>query len=93
MTITKEGSLLWNWKTAFFPKSERPGQPEPALTSCLYPEIFEKTRFSATEVKSRLHETAYLNPQLTISFEDRRGETLESIEYHEPEGIIGFIRT
>ncbi|HIZ23379.1 MAG TPA: DNA gyrase subunit B [Candidatus Blautia faecigallinarum] len=56
------------------------------------PEIFEKTRFSATEVKSRLHETAYLNPQLTISFEDRRGETLESIEYHEPEGIIGFIR-
>ena len=35
------------------------------------PEIFEKTRFSATEVKSRLHETAYLNPQLTISFEDR----------------------
>ena len=24
------------------------------------PEIFEKTRFSATEVKSRLHETAYL---------------------------------
>ena len=56
------------------------------------PEIFEKTRFSATEVKSRLHETAYLNPQLTISFEDRRGETLESIEYHEPEGIIGFIQ-
>ena len=28
------------------------------------PEIFEKTRFSATEVKSRLHETAYLNPEL-----------------------------
>ena len=27
------------------------------------PEIFEKTRFSATEVKSRLHETAYLNPE------------------------------
>ncbi len=42
------------------------------------PEIFEKTRFSATEVKSRLHETAYLNPALTIYFEDARcgaGET------------------
>ena len=56
------------------------------------PEIFEKTRFSATEVKSRLHETAYLNPELTIHFEDRRGETTEDIEYHEPEGIIGYIR-
>ena len=35
--------------------------------------IFEKTRFKAEEVKSRLHETAYLNPNLTIIFEDRRG--------------------
>lgn len=56
------------------------------------PEIFEKTRFSATEVKSRLHETAYLNPELTIWFEDRRKEEPEDITYHEPEGIIGFIR-
>jgi len=56
------------------------------------PEIFEKTRFSATELKSRLHETAYLNPFLTIVFEDRRGEGIEHIEFHEPEGIIGFIR-
>ena len=56
------------------------------------PEIFEKTRFSATEVKSRLHETAYLNPALTILFEDLRGEDKENIEYHEPDGIIGFIK-
>ena len=56
------------------------------------PEIFEKTRFGAADVKSRLHETAYLNPELTIHFEDRRGETPEDIEYHEPEGIVGFIR-
>ena len=56
------------------------------------PEIFEKTRFSATEVKSRLHETAYLNPNLTILFEDLRGEEPEKIEYHEPDGIIGFIK-
>ena len=41
------------------------------------PEIFEKTRFSATEVKSRLHETAYLNPELTIRFEDKRGAEVE----------------
>ena len=56
------------------------------------PEIFEKTRFSATEVKSRLHETAYLNPELTILFEDRRGEVTETEEYHEPDGIVGYIR-
>lgn len=56
------------------------------------PEIFEKTRFSATEVKSRMHETAYLNPALTILFEDRRGDETERIEYHEPDGIIGFVK-
>lgn len=56
------------------------------------PEIFEKTRFSATEVKSRLHETAYLNPELTIVFEDKRGDEPECITFHEPEGIVGFIK-
>ncbi|NLL78628.1 MAG: DNA gyrase subunit B [Clostridiales bacterium] len=54
--------------------------------------IFDKTRFKEDEVKSRLHETAYLNPNLTIVFEDRRKEETEHIEYHEPEGIIGFIK-
>ena len=56
------------------------------------PEIFEKTRFSATELKSRLHETAYLNPELTIYYEDRRGEETEQITYSEPDGITGFVR-
>ncbi len=56
------------------------------------PEIFEKTRFKEDEVKSRLHETAYLNPNLTIVYEDRRGEEVEHIEYHEPDGIIGFVK-
>lgn len=56
------------------------------------PEIFEKTNFAAEEVKSRLHETAYLNPTLTIVFEDRRGAETEHIEFHEPDGIIGFVK-
>ena len=30
--------------------------------------------------------------ELTIIFEDKRGDQTEHIEYHEPEGIIGFIR-
>ena len=54
--------------------------------------IFEKTKFRAEEVKSRLHETAYLNPKLTIVFEDKRGAVTEHIEYHEPDGILGFIK-
>ena len=56
------------------------------------PEIFEKTRFKEDEVKSRMHETAYLNPELTIIYEDRRGEETEHIVYHEPEGIKGFVK-
>ncbi len=56
------------------------------------PEIFEVTRFSSTDVKSRLHETAYLNPSLTIHFADNRKDTPEIVDFHEPDGIIGFIR-
>lgn len=54
--------------------------------------IFDKTRFKEDDVKSRLHETAYLNPALTIIYEDKRGSEVEHIEYHEPEGIVGFIK-
>ena len=54
--------------------------------------IFDRTRFKAEEVKSRLHETAYLNPALTIVFEDNREAEPEHVEYHEPEGIVGFIK-
>ena len=56
-------------------------------------EIFDHTVFKAEEVKNRLHETAYLNPALTICFEDRRGSEPESIIYHEPEGIVGFVKS
>ena len=56
------------------------------------PEIFEKTKFKEDEVISRLHETAYLNPALTIIFEDRRGTEVNHLEFHEPDGIIGFVK-
>ena len=54
--------------------------------------ILDKTRFKEDDIKSRLHETAYLNPELTIVYEDKRGSETEHIEYHEPEGIVGFIK-
>ena len=55
-------------------------------------EIFEKTRFKEDEIKSHLHETAFLNPDLTILYRDRRPGTEEEITFHEPDGIVGFIR-
>ena len=54
--------------------------------------IFEKTRFKEEDVKSRLHETAYLNPKLTIIFADKRGDEVDTEVFHEEEGIIGFVR-
>ena len=56
------------------------------------PEIFEKTRFKEEDVKSRMHETAYLNPALTIIYEDRRKPEVEHIEFHEPDGIVGGVQ-
>ena len=54
--------------------------------------IFDKTRFKEDDVKSRLHETAYLNPNLTIIFEDKRREVPETVTFHEPDGITGFVQ-
>ena len=55
-------------------------------------EIFEKIYFKADWVQSRLHETAYLNPDLTILFSNKRfGEECE-ITYHEPDGISAYIK-
>lgn len=53
--------------------------------------IFDKTWFKEEEVKSRLHETAYLNPGLTIIFEDNRRPIKEYVVFHEPDGLIGFL--
>lgn len=55
-------------------------------------EIFEKTRFKAEWLKSRLHETAYLNPDLTIHYANCRQGEEEKIDYHEPDGIVAYVR-
>ncbi len=54
--------------------------------------IFDRTRFKEDEIKSRLHETAYLNPLLTIHYKDLRKDEVEAIDYNEPDGLIGFIK-
>ena len=55
-------------------------------------EIFEKTKFKAEWLKSRLHETAYLNPRLQIHYANRRPGEEEEIDYHEPDGIVAYVR-
>ena len=55
-------------------------------------EIFEKTRFKADWLKSRLHETAYLNPGLMIYYKNARANEKEEITYHEPEGIVAYVK-
>ena len=56
------------------------------------PEIFEKTRFKADWLKSRLHETAYLNPKLTILYDNKRAGEAEKVTYSEPDGIVAYVR-
>ena len=56
------------------------------------PQIFEKTNFNEEEVKNRLQQTAYLNPNLTIHFCDMRKEEPDEETFHEPDGISGFVR-
>ena len=52
----------------------------------------QTTRFSSGDIKNRLHETAYLNPDLTLIFRDDREGRDEEVSFHEPDGILGFIR-
>lgn len=54
--------------------------------------IFEKTRFKAEWLKSRLHETAYLNPHLALYYENKRVGEEEKITFHEPQGIISYVK-
>lgn len=53
-------------------------------------EIFGKTVFKTNAIKDRLHETAYLNPGLTILYRNEKNN--EEIEFHEPDGLAGFMK-
>ena len=55
------------------------------------PTIFETTKFKAEAISQRLHETAYLNPGLTITFINNR-DGLEPVVFNEPEGLTGFLK-
>ena len=56
------------------------------------PEIFENTRFKADAIKLRLHETAYLNPGLKITWHNNRHGEEETVIYHEPDGLLAYMK-
>ncbi len=54
--------------------------------------IFDKTYFKADSIKSRLHETAYLNPGLKIHFHNERPGEEEDVIFAETEGLKAYVR-
>lgn len=54
-------------------------------------EIFGNINFKKEDIKDRLKETSYLNPNLTIIFKDLREGNEEEVIFHEPDGIRAFI--
>ena len=88
----ERGEVALELEDGLLPKLGRTKETGTTISFLPDPEIFDRTDFSATEVKSRMHETAYLNPNLTIHFEDDRKDTPDIVEFHEPDGIIGFVK-
>lgn len=52
--------------------------------------IFDTVKFKAESIRERLRETAFLNPDLTITFFNLRDDKEPEV-FHEPNGIAGFV--
>lgn len=75
----------------FLPKRKLP-KKQTGTKVTLYPDdtIFETTKFKADAIKQRLKETAYLNPELTLTFINERDDK-EPVTYHKPGGLSAFV--
>ncbi len=58
----------------------------------LYPDdtIFETTKFKADAIMQRIKETTYLNPELTVTFQNKR-DGKEPVVFHQPGGLSAFV--
>ena len=54
--------------------------------------IFEVTKFKAEWLKSRMHESAYLNPGLMLHFINLRDNEHEERTFYEPDGIVAYVK-
>jgi DNA gyrase subunit B len=74
------------------PKTKIKGK-ETGTRVTLYPDdtIFEVTKFKSSAIKQRAKETAYLNPDLTITFHNKR-DGYEPEVFHQPGGLTSFVK-
>ena len=54
--------------------------------------IFEVTKFKAEWLKSRMHESAYLNPGLMLHFINLRENEHDERTFYEPDGIVAYVK-
>ncbi len=88
----KRGKPATELKNGLLPKIGKTEQTGTVIHFMPDAEIFEKVRFNAQPIMSRLHETAYLNPGLEIVFHNKREGEEESVTYLETEGICAYIK-
>lgn len=76
----------------YLPKEKVKGKKSGTIVT-LYPDgtIFETTKFKADAIKQRIKETAYLNPELTITFQNKR-DGQEPVVFHQPGGLTAFVQ-
>jgi DNA gyrase subunit B len=74
------------------PKTKIKGKETGTMVT-LYPDdtIFEVTKFKSSAIKQRAKETAYLNPDLTITFHNKR-DGYEPEVFHQPGGLTSFVK-
>ncbi|MCX7628916.1 MAG: DNA topoisomerase (ATP-hydrolyzing) subunit B [Geminicoccaceae bacterium] len=71
------------------PQGDRRGTEVTFLPS---PKIFSRTEFSAATIEHRLRELAFLNPGITILFEDRRVDPPEREVLHYEGGLVAYVQ-
>ena len=76
----------------YLPKDKIKGKKTGTVVT-LYPDdtIFETVKFKADAIKQRIKETAYLNPDLTITFHNKRDHQ-EPVVFHQPGGLSAFVK-
>ena len=88
----ERGIPVVNLKNGLLPKRGKTEETGTKIHFMPDKEIFEKARLNAVSIKSRLHETAYLNPGLEIVFLNCREGEEEKVTFYETEGIQAYIR-
>ena len=90
----QKGKPVIKLEDKMLPKIRKTREHGTKITFKPDPTIFEKTRFRESDVEHRLHEIAYLNPGLTITFQDNRPDSLDHAFkiFYEPGGIVDYIK-